>query len=60
MTGKQIQRLRQSLGESTEEFGRRLFVSGRTVEDWEQERHQPSRLATKLIQELNNQTKERK
>lgn len=41
MTGKQIQQLRHSLGESVDEFGKRFFVRGRTVESWEGDRNRP-------------------
>lgn len=40
--GAEIKRVRQLLAENTTTFGRRLYVSGRTVEDWEQGRRRPS------------------
>lgn len=49
MTPQQIKDLRADLGETTATFGARYGVSGRTVEDWEQGRHRPSRLAQKLM-----------
>ena len=62
MTGKQIQRLRHSLGENTEQFGKRFNVSRRTVEDWEQERTRPNKWIQPMIAELHKsqQTNERK
>lgn len=41
MTGKQIQQLRNALGESVAEFGKRFCASGRTVENWESGRNRP-------------------
>ena len=47
-----IREVRAALGESTETFGKRFAVSGRTVEGWEQGRREPSLLIQRLIQEL--------
>jgi DNA-binding transcriptional regulator YiaG len=52
VTGKQIQRLRRSLGESAAEFGKRFGVSGRTIESWENDRYRPNRWVLPLIVEL--------
>lgn len=41
MRGKQIQRLRQKLGESVEDFAARFLVSPRTVQSWEQDARRP-------------------
>jgi DNA-binding transcriptional regulator YiaG len=49
MTGKQIQRLRQRLGESTDRFGARFSASGRTVESWEQGTRSPHPIVRGLI-----------
>ena len=58
MTGRQFQKLRQSLGENTAKFGKRFNVSGRTVEDWEQDRCQPNKWVLPQIKELANQVKQ--
>ena len=52
MTGKQIQKLRHQLDENTWQFGKRFAVSGRSVENWEQDRTRPSALVLRLMLEL--------
>jgi DNA-binding transcriptional regulator YiaG len=52
MTPRQIQQLRHSLGESTATFGARFCRSGRTVEEWEQGRRIPSRVAIAAVKKL--------
>ncbi len=49
---KQIIALRDHLGESPEKFGDRFCRSGRSVEDWEQERRVPDRLVVQMIEKL--------
>jgi DNA-binding transcriptional regulator YiaG len=49
MTGRQIQRLRHRLGESTAEFGARFLASARTVESWEQGKRTPHPLVRQLL-----------
>lgn len=45
----QVRALRRALEESTAVFGARLAKSGRTIEDWEQGRRQPDRLASREL-----------
>ncbi len=49
---RQIIALREVLGESTKEFGDRFCRSGRTVEEWEQERRVPDPLIVQMIEKL--------
>lgn len=50
MSPAQIKKIRKSLGLNTAKFGARFGVSGRTVEDWEQGRRNPSGSALILLQ----------
>jgi DNA-binding transcriptional regulator YiaG len=52
MTPREIQRLRQTLQETTEQFGARFERSGRTVEQWEQGRRTPDPLVLKAMRAL--------
>jgi putative transcriptional regulator len=52
MTAEKIQRIRRALGLNATDFGARLGVSGRTIEDWEQGRHSPRGAALLLLAEL--------
>jgi DNA-binding transcriptional regulator YiaG len=52
VTPRQIQDLRKSLKESTEQFGARFERSGRTVEEWEQGRRSPDPIVLKLLRTL--------
>lgn len=52
MNAKQIHALRQSLNENRETFGRRVGVSGRTVEGWEQGHRRPGPAARVLLGRL--------
>jgi len=54
MTGKQIQSIRKTLGESTTEFAERFFVSQRTVESWEQGDRNPAPLILDMLAKLRN------
>lgn len=52
MTPTQIKALRKRLGLNTTEFGALVGVSGRTVEDWEQNRRTPGGPAVMIMQAL--------
>jgi DNA-binding transcriptional regulator YiaG len=52
MTGRRIQELRHALGENAETFGKRFAASGRTVENWEQDRRRPSPLVLRMLESL--------
>lgn len=56
LTGEEIQRIRRSLEENVETFGARFGRSGRTVEQWEQDRQVPDGLIRAQIQQLDAQT----
>lgn len=48
----EVRRLRTGYDEDTETFGARLAVSGRTIENWEQGRRTPDRLAQRELEAL--------
>lgn len=48
----QIRAIRARLGENTATFGARVGVSGRTIENWEQGRRQPSASARRWLAQL--------
>jgi DNA-binding transcriptional regulator YiaG len=52
MTHTEIKTLRKSLSLSTSDFGARVGVSGRTVEQWEQGRRTPGGAAEILLYHL--------
>ena len=52
MTPAEIQAARKRLGLNTADFGAKLGVSGRTVEGWEQGKHQPTGPALVLLRKL--------
>jgi len=56
----EIRNLRGILQENTTTFGARWFVSGRTVEDWEQGRRKPQAFVLDAIRKLAARTKIRK
>lgn len=47
-----VRALRKKMGLNTVEFGKRVGVSGRTVEDWEQGRRNPSGPALKMMESI--------
>ena len=54
-TGQAVRTLRQRLGMTQEEFGRRIQVTLSTVNRWEKGHAVPSRLAWRAIEELARQ-----
>lgn len=52
MTPTHIRTLRRLLGESTETFGARVGRSARTIENWEQGRRTPSKIAAAALAAL--------
>lgn len=52
MTPTQIKTLRKTLALTTSDFGSRVGVSGRTVEQWEQGRRTPGGAAKMLLERL--------
>ena len=52
MSPEEIQALRDSLGENTEQFAAHFHCSRRTVENWEQGRRNPPSLVLSLLQAL--------
>ena len=60
MTPDTIRRLRAALEENTKTFGARFLVSGRTVENWEQGRHDPHRLVIVALETLAREVKDAK
>lgn len=49
---ERIKAIRIHLGESTATFAERFARSGRTVEDWEQGRRNPDKLAVQILLQL--------
>lgn len=60
MTPDKIRTLRASLEENTATFGARFHVSGRTVENWEQGRHEPHRLVVVMLETLAREMRDAK
>lgn len=60
MTPDQIKALRNTLGESTDDFGKRFARSGRTVEDWEQGRRNPDPLILSMLAQISPKKKVKK
>lgn len=52
MTPEQIKQIRAAYEWNTKQLGEYLGVSGRTVEDWEQDRHKPRGAAKKILSAL--------
>lgn len=52
MNAIKIKKLRKKLGINTADFGARVGVSGRTVEDWEQGRRTPNQSAVLLLGQI--------
>ena len=53
---EEVRRLRDARGESVEIFAARIWVSPRTVEDWEQGRSHPPRMAIEIMRRLRQST----
>ena len=50
MTGDQIKRIREALGLNQSKFATWLGVSLASLQDWEQDRHPPTKRAIRLLQ----------
>jgi DNA-binding transcriptional regulator YiaG len=50
MTGDQIKRIREALGLNQSKFATWLGVSLSSLQDWEEDRHPPTKRAIRLLQ----------